>query len=321
MARPLELLLRQRSVKLRMNVEAAQPCFLLLLDDQRMCLGIGILPYTGDQPGDLHVRHAGFDLEPVICDLAGHDSLCKLANNRQLVAEICFLGLEPVGQRHCRIRLRIGDDVAGVDIHHLRRLHRSMSQILIGGVEWMIDSKIFRTGKDCAGHIEIAAEVARVTAPPDRVDTVPGEERVVPSLKESASTIHLKSTEATAVNSYAAGVASAAFGVNSPASRIAALRRWITAATKGLYPIASATAGTQGGAKTLCADTGQIYRRGTRIQFAVEQRRKCTNKHQILNVLLPGESVIGGQLGKRAHTQAAKPYCVYVGHVHAITGE
>ena len=87
--------------------------------------GIFDLPVTRvrmlrSQPGDLHIRHAGFDLEPVICDLAGHDSLCKLANYRQLVAEIGVLGLEPVGQRHCRISLRIGDDVAGVDIHHLR---------------------------------------------------------------------------------------------------------------------------------------------------------------------------------------------------------
>src|SRR5215471_1884965 len=98
MAPPLELLLRRSSVKLRMDVEAAQPCFLLLLDDQRMCLCIGILSYTGDQPGDLHVGYAGLDLKAMIGDLAGHDSLCKLADYRQLVAEIGVLGLEPVRQ-------------------------------------------------------------------------------------------------------------------------------------------------------------------------------------------------------------------------------
>src|SRR5208337_2231648 len=50
MARPFNLLLGRRAVQLGMDIEAAQPGFLFLLDYQWIRLGEGILPHPGHLP-------------------------------------------------------------------------------------------------------------------------------------------------------------------------------------------------------------------------------------------------------------------------------
>src|SRR5277367_5860636 len=119
MPTPFGLLLGGLTEKLRVLVEAAFVGWFLLLNDQRMSLGIGVLANSGDLPGDLYVGGIGANGELVTGDLLGDDRLSETsANDRQLVAEIGVLRFEPVGQSDGREAEFIGGDVAGVDVHH-----------------------------------------------------------------------------------------------------------------------------------------------------------------------------------------------------------
>ena len=78
----------------------------------------------------------------------------------QLVAEVGVFGLEPVGQGDGRDAEFVGGDVAGVDVHHLRRFDRSVNEVFVGWIERVVDLEVFRRPKHGAGHVDVAVEVS-----------------------------------------------------------------------------------------------------------------------------------------------------------------
>ena len=74
-AAPLGLFLHRLAEEFRVPVEATLPGRFLLLNDQGMGLGVGILANCSDLPGDLHVGSIGADGELVIGDFLGDDRL------------------------------------------------------------------------------------------------------------------------------------------------------------------------------------------------------------------------------------------------------
>jgi hypothetical protein len=100
---PGDSLLRRRTIEFRMEVEPALVLVLFLFHYQRMGFGEGILPYSLDLPGNLHARPVGFDRESMVGNIAGRNSLRKLATHRQLIKKVGVDSLKPVGQLYLRI--------------------------------------------------------------------------------------------------------------------------------------------------------------------------------------------------------------------------
>jgi hypothetical protein len=111
----------------------------LLLDRNAVSVGPRVLPDAGDLPRDLHVRFVTLDGEPVIGHLAGHDGLRELSHNCELIPEIAVEGFEPLGQGNDGFAGSVGGHVAVVDVHHVGRLHESVIEVPVGGIERMVD--------------------------------------------------------------------------------------------------------------------------------------------------------------------------------------
>src|SRR5208337_639500 len=147
-----------------MNIEAAQPGILFLLDHQRIRFGVGILPHSGHLPGHLDVGCARPDLELIVFDLAGNDGLGELPDHRQLVAEVSVERLKPLRQLNGRMALTIGGDVPVVDVLHLGRFDRGVNEIFVGRIQGMIDLEVLRPGSDFAGNVNVAVENSGIAA-------------------------------------------------------------------------------------------------------------------------------------------------------------
>src|SRR5579863_563555 len=126
---------------------------LQLFDRNAMGIGPSVLPDAGHLPGNLHVGFVRLDAESAVGYLTGHDGLRELADYGELIAEIAVQGFKPIRQRNYGIALRIGDHVAVVDVHHVRRFDERVVEILVGGIERMID--LART----TGFGEIAVDI------------------------------------------------------------------------------------------------------------------------------------------------------------------
>ena len=70
---------------------------------------------------------------------ACYDRLSELADHRQLVTKITIQGAEIVRQRDRRIALAVGDGLATIDVHQVRRFDGGMGEILVGRVERVVD--------------------------------------------------------------------------------------------------------------------------------------------------------------------------------------
>ena len=107
---------------IRLRVEVPASLIGLFLDFDLDAVGIGelVLPNAGNLPGNLDVRLVGPDREPVISDLLRNDGLSKLAYDRQLIPEIPIKHGEVIRKRYHGGSIGIGDNVAIVDIHHVR---------------------------------------------------------------------------------------------------------------------------------------------------------------------------------------------------------
>ena len=168
-----------------MNVETTHPGFLLLFDHQRVRLGKTVLAHARHLPRNLYIGNTGADGELVVGDFAAYDGLGKLANHRQLISEVGVEDFKPVWQVHRGLALRVGSDVAGVDVHHLRRFHGRVSKVLVGGVEGMVDSEILDGGKDLVTDIDAAGKVSGKTAACQPKYAVAGIEGIRSSLEKS----------------------------------------------------------------------------------------------------------------------------------------
>src|SRR5450755_5093347 len=116
MASPGDAFLGRSTEQLRMQVKALLPLRFPLLDWNAMGVGPCVLPDAGHLPGNLHVRFVGLDGELSIGDLIRDDGLCECADYGELVSEVAIQNLEPVGHSHHGVTLRIGGDLAVVDV-------------------------------------------------------------------------------------------------------------------------------------------------------------------------------------------------------------
>ncbi len=98
MAAPLSLLFSGLTVKLGILIKATLSDRFLLLNHQRMRLGVGILTDCGDLPGDLYMGCIGRNFELAIADFFGNPGMGVAAYGGQLVAKVGVLDLEPAGQ-------------------------------------------------------------------------------------------------------------------------------------------------------------------------------------------------------------------------------
>ena len=106
-----------------------------------MSLGIGIVADTGHLPRNLQTRRAACDLEAVVLDLLGDVEGRKSTNRRQLVAKVLVQRLKVVGKLHNGLACSIQDDVAVVDVHHIRRLDEGVAQGAVLGIERVINGE------------------------------------------------------------------------------------------------------------------------------------------------------------------------------------
>src|SRR5215831_6471381 len=82
-----------------------------------------------------------------IClDHCGDNGLRELANHRELISEVAVDCLEPVGHRHDSVAGLVGGYVARIDVQDLRRFDSSMIEILVIGIERMVDSEVLSPG-------------------------------------------------------------------------------------------------------------------------------------------------------------------------------
>src|SRR6185369_17294122 len=96
------------------------------------------------------------------------------ADHRELVAVVPVERAEPGGQLDHRLALRVGGDVAVVEVHHVRRLDEGVIEILVGRVERVVDLERAARFRERADDLDIAAEIAREAAGGDAVDGVAG---------------------------------------------------------------------------------------------------------------------------------------------------
>ncbi len=141
-----------------MEIETAFKLRLLLFDGNAMGIGPGVLTDAGHLPGNLHVGFVRLDTESTVSNLTGHDGLRELADDSELIAEIAVQGFKPIRQMNYGIALRIGDHVAVVDVHHVRRFDEGVVEVLIGGIERVIDLERTAGFGEFAVNIHVSVE-------------------------------------------------------------------------------------------------------------------------------------------------------------------
>src|SRR5579872_2628513 len=148
----------RRAKELGMQVQAAIPRCFRLLDGNPVSVRPRILANARDLPRDLNVGFVGLNAELVIGYFGGHDRLGKLADNRQLIAEVAVESLEPFRQSHNRIALRVCRYLSVIDVLHVGGFDERMIEILVGGIERMIDLERSTRLRQIAGDIHVTRE-------------------------------------------------------------------------------------------------------------------------------------------------------------------
>src|SRR6266849_5974392 len=113
---------------------------------ERMRLRPGVVANPGHLPRNFDIGLVRLDGETVVRNFVGDDRLGKLADHRQLVAEIAIDRTEIAGQLDRRVTARIRGDIAGVQIQDIRGFHHGMGQVLVRGIKGVVDAEGFRSG-------------------------------------------------------------------------------------------------------------------------------------------------------------------------------
>src|SRR2546423_9378836 len=169
-----------------MNKEAFQSRFFFCLDLQRIGFGECIVTHSRDLPRDFHVRNTGANRKLMPRDLLADDGLRKLSDHSELVAEIGVEYFEPVRQRICCLPAAVGSDVPSVDVHHFRRLNRSMSQIFIGRVKRVIDPEVLGSGNDRTRDVDAALKIPGKATACDGIHAIARTEGIRSTLEKSS---------------------------------------------------------------------------------------------------------------------------------------
>jgi hypothetical protein len=139
MARPFDTRFFRGAVQFRVDVVSTLAAALLRFDLHGVSVGPGIVSNAGYLPGHFDIRLVSSNSKFVSGDLAADDGLSELSHDGQLIAEITIGGFKPF--RHCDdgISVVIGDDISIVEIDHVGRLKGRLREVLVGGVQRMVD--------------------------------------------------------------------------------------------------------------------------------------------------------------------------------------
>src|SRR5262249_9650717 len=99
----------------------------------------GVRAHASNQPRHFYIWGVGPDCEVIVLDLAGYNSLGELSQDGELISEVAVDCLEPIGQHYYGIASLISGDVAGIDIQDFGRFDSGVVEILVLGIERMID--------------------------------------------------------------------------------------------------------------------------------------------------------------------------------------
>jgi hypothetical protein len=103
-------------------------------------VGVGIMAYPGDLPGNLRAGFASADFEFVAGDFFGDiDIWLRLADRCELIAEVAIQRLEIFGQGDPDVAVGVQRRDTVVDVHHVGRFDERVIEIFIGGVEGIVD--------------------------------------------------------------------------------------------------------------------------------------------------------------------------------------
>src|SRR5208282_803915 len=79
------------------------------------------------------------------------------------IAEVGVQRLKPIRQFDRCLALSIGRDIAGVDVHHLRRFDRSVNQVFVCWIQRMVDLEVLGASSDRTSDLYVAGEIPGVT--------------------------------------------------------------------------------------------------------------------------------------------------------------
>ena len=123
-------------------------------------VGPGVVTDASNLPGNFHVRLIGFDDESVLGHLGVDDGLRELTHDGELIAEVAVEGFEPFGHVDDSESLRVGGYVAVVDVHHVGRFDEGVIEVLVGGIDGVIDLERAGSLGEIAVDVDVAEEEA-----------------------------------------------------------------------------------------------------------------------------------------------------------------
>ncbi len=126
-----------------MEVAAFVPWFFVLLGGDAVGLCVLVLADAGDEPGDDGAGRTGADCELVVLYAADDFGECPVGvgfvNDRELVFEVRVQCREPVWKCDGCVAGFVGGGVAVVDVHHVRGFDEGVVEVLVVGVERVVD--------------------------------------------------------------------------------------------------------------------------------------------------------------------------------------
>src|ERR1700691_231526 len=187
-----------------------------------MRVGPGVLTDASHLPGHLHIRLVGSYGKAAFGYFRRHDSLRKLPDDRQLIAEIRIERFEPIWHRHDGSVAGVGDDCAVVNVLHVRRFDEGVVEVFVGGIERMIDFEGASGFAESASDLYISVKETGIpieAGAGSRIYPIPGKSTISPE------------------------------GIHAVASRIAAV-------TPRRVDAVSAICAAGGGGAAVCTDAG-----------------------------------------------------------------
>src|SRR5262249_31277780 len=135
---------------------------LVLLDDERVGLDVGILADAGDLPGHLDPGDVAGDGEAPVVDPAGDadQGEAGLVHNGELVAEVPVELLEPRGQLDHGIAGPVQPGDAVVDVLVLVALDGRVDQELVLGIAGVVDGEVLGRGGERPDYLQLVGSRA-----------------------------------------------------------------------------------------------------------------------------------------------------------------
>src|ERR1035441_927233 len=124
MASPRNACLFRCAVEFGMNIVTTFAGVLWFFHGNTVRVGPRVLANAGYLPGDFYGGFVRLYAELMVGDLTRHNSLSKLPDHGELITKIAIQGFEPLRQRNDGITIRVGDDIAVVDVHHVGRFDK-----------------------------------------------------------------------------------------------------------------------------------------------------------------------------------------------------